>query len=128
MQIKNVSPYGALDVPLLRRQGEPYDDEGVGCLGAGEVVDVAEDHARVLLRQAENYAPADDQAQAIADEIAAEHQAVEEAAAGVPASSALLAVWVAYAQSQGDADAASKTKKQLVAEYGDQGDTAGESA
>jgi hypothetical protein len=40
MKIKNDSPIGDLDVPLLRR-----------VVKAGEVVDVSEDHARRLLDQ-----------------------------------------------------------------------------
>lgn len=43
-KIMNVSPYGDLDVPLL----------GVVVV-AGEVVDVDDDHAAVLLDQAENF-------------------------------------------------------------------------
>lgn len=46
-QIKNVSPYGALDVPLLGRVVE-----------AGETVDVDDAHAEILLRQAENFVDA----------------------------------------------------------------------
>lgn len=41
-QIKNVSPLGDLDVPLLRR-----------IVRAGEVVDVADEHAARLLEQAD---------------------------------------------------------------------------
>lgn len=47
-QIKNVSPYGALDVPLLGRVVE-----------AGETVEVDDAHAEILLRQAENFVSAD---------------------------------------------------------------------
>lgn len=60
-RIKNVSPLGALDVPLLRRVVE-----------AEEIVDVTEDQARVLLLQADNYQPTDKAAKAIAADLAAE--------------------------------------------------------
>lgn len=46
--IKNVSPYGDLDVPLLGRIVE-----------AGEVVEVDDEHAAILLLQADNFVPAD---------------------------------------------------------------------
>ena len=42
--IKNVSPYGALDVPLLGRTVE-----------ANEEIEVSEAQAAILLAQAENY-------------------------------------------------------------------------
>lgn len=58
MIIKNVSPLGELDVPLLG-----------SILDAGEELEVSEDHARKLLPQAENYQPVDDEATALADEI-----------------------------------------------------------
>jgi hypothetical protein len=45
-KIRNVSPYGDLDVPLL----------GVVVL-AGETVDVTDEQAKNLLAQAENWAP-----------------------------------------------------------------------
>lgn len=65
-KIKNVSPYGALDIPLLRRT-----------VGAGEVVDVTAEQAERLLPQAENYEPAD---KAARDILAALHKAEEEVA------------------------------------------------
>ncbi len=46
-RIKNVSPYGDLDVPLLGRT-----------LTAGEEADVTDAQAEVLLAQPTNYAPA----------------------------------------------------------------------
>jgi len=52
-QIKNVSPMGDLDVPLLRR-----------VVKAGEIVDVTEDQAKRLLPQ-DIWAPADEPAEAI---------------------------------------------------------------
>lgn len=54
MKLKNVSPYGDLDVPLLR-----------SLVPAGAQVDVSEDQARRLLPQAENWQPADDEAKAV---------------------------------------------------------------
>lgn len=52
--IKNVSPLGDLDVPLLGR-----------FLDAGEEIEVSDDVAERLLPQAENYEPVDDEAKAI---------------------------------------------------------------
>ena len=52
--IKNVSPLGELDVPLLGR-----------FLAAGEEIEVSTEAAERLLPQAENYAPVDDEAKAI---------------------------------------------------------------
>lgn len=46
--IRNVSPRGALDVPLLGR--------GVA---TGEVVEVSPEHAAILLAQVDNWHPAD---------------------------------------------------------------------
>jgi hypothetical protein len=59
-KLKNVSPRGALDVPLLRR-----------VIDAGETVDVTEDQARVLLLQPANYEPADKTTKALAADLAA---------------------------------------------------------
>ena len=52
--IKNVSPLGELDVPLLGR-----------FLAFGEEIEVSDDVAERLLPQAENYEPVDDEAKAI---------------------------------------------------------------
>lgn len=42
--IKNISPYGDLDIPLL------------GCVvPAGEQVEVTAEHAKILLEQTDNY-------------------------------------------------------------------------
>lgn len=60
MQIKNVSPYGDLEVPLLRM-----------VFLAGETVAVTEDQARRLLPQVGNYEPADAEARAVLAEITA---------------------------------------------------------
>jgi len=105
--IKNVSPYGALDVPLLRR-----------VVDAGETVDVSDAEAEVLLAQADNFAPADAAAQTVADRLHRRAVSEERDALGMPAVGALKAEWVAYAQAQGDPDPEAKTKEQLVAEYG----------
>ncbi len=106
--ITNVSPYGDLDVPLLRQVVE-----------AGASVDVSDDQAHRLLPQGENWAPADDAAQVIADTLTAELEALNDADDGPPAKSAPKAAWIGYAQAQGDADAESKTKEQLIEQYGE---------
>lgn len=46
MKIRNVSPRGDLDVPLLRR-----------VVRAGEVVEVTADQAAALLPQSDNWVP-----------------------------------------------------------------------
>ncbi|MGM9473186.1 hypothetical protein ACS5PJ_14425 [Pseudarthrobacter sp. YS3] len=61
-RIKNVSPLGALDVPLLRRVVE-----------ADEIIDVTEDQARVLLLQPDNYQPTDKAAKTLAADLTAQH-------------------------------------------------------
>ena len=62
-KLKNISPLGDLDVPLLRTVIE-----------AGETVTVTEDQARVLLLQPDNYEPADRPAKAIAADLRAEQE------------------------------------------------------
>ena len=57
MKIRNVCPIGDLDVPLLNR-----------IVAAGEVVDVTPAQAAMLLQQASNYEPADDEARAVLGE------------------------------------------------------------
>jgi hypothetical protein len=101
MRITNTSPYGDLDIPLL----------GV-IVEAGQTVDVTEDQARRLLPQVENYAPADDEARAIAAELipADDDQA--------PAPKEPKAAWVAWARKNGDDDPESKTKADLIELYG----------
>lgn len=54
-KLTNISPLGALDVPLLRAVLEP-----------GQTVEVTEDQARTLLLQPGNYAPADKAAKTLA--------------------------------------------------------------
>ena len=60
-KLKNTSPLGALDVPLLRRVVE-----------ADEVFDVSDDQARVLLLQHDNYQPADKAAKTLAADLTAQ--------------------------------------------------------
>ncbi|MEJ1195077.1 hypothetical protein [Pseudarthrobacter sp. CCNWLW207] len=60
-RLKNISPLGALDVPLLRRVVE-----------ADEIVDVTEDQARVLLLQPDNYQPTDKAAKTLAADLTAQ--------------------------------------------------------
>lgn len=58
MKIRNKSPYGALDVPLLRRE-----------LAAGETPDVTREQAALLLLQTDNFEPADDEATGTRDQV-----------------------------------------------------------
>ena len=39
VKLRNINPLGQVDLPLLRREGEPFDTEGRGCLEPGEVFD-----------------------------------------------------------------------------------------
>lgn len=61
-KLRNISPLGDLDVPLLRT-----------VIPAGETVDVTEDQARALLQQPGNYEPADKSAKALAGDLAAQN-------------------------------------------------------
>jgi len=54
-KLRNINPLGHVDVPLLRRQGEPFDEAGVGCLAPGEVFEVSDEIAERLLEQVDNY-------------------------------------------------------------------------
>lgn len=65
-KLKNVSPLGELDVPLLDR-----------ILAAGEEFDVSDEIAEKLLPQAENYQPADKAARAILDRLTGAPDAVQ---------------------------------------------------
>lgn len=38
--LRNISPLGTLDVPLIAREGEPLGQEGRGCLEPGETFTV----------------------------------------------------------------------------------------
>lgn len=120
--LRHINPYGACDVPLLRREGRPFGEHGEGCLEAGEKFDCTDEQARVLLLQAANFEPVDDAAKAIRAELDAEAD-VEDEAAGAsepsrPTTSSSKAEWVAYAEALGDGDAAGKTKSDLIAEHG----------
>ncbi|HEY2088603.1 MAG TPA: hypothetical protein VGH54_21610 [Mycobacterium sp.] len=57
--LRNISPLGELDLPLIYRQGDPIGEEGAGCLEPGERFDVSTEHARILLEQPANYEPVD---------------------------------------------------------------------
>jgi hypothetical protein len=63
-KLKNISPLGALDVPLLHTIVE-----------ADQTFDVSEDQARVLLQQPDNYAPVDKAAKTLAAALADEQEA-----------------------------------------------------
>lgn len=54
-KLKNINPLGQVDVPLLRRQGEPFGVEGSGCLEPGEVFEVSPEVAKRLLEQSDNF-------------------------------------------------------------------------
>lgn len=54
-KLRNINPLGQVDVPLLRRQGEPFGEEGSGCLEPGEVFEVDAKTAERLLEQVDNY-------------------------------------------------------------------------
>ncbi len=66
MKVRNVSPFGGLKVPLLRRQ-----------LERDEVVDVSADHAAQLVVQPVNFAPADQEAAALLAQILQDHVAAD---------------------------------------------------
>lgn len=57
-KIKNVSPFGALDVPLLGAIVEP-----------GETVEVTDEQAAILLQQELNFAPVGADAKAIVKDV-----------------------------------------------------------
>lgn len=67
-KLKNISPLGELDVPLLDR-----------ILDAGEEFDVSAETAEKLLPQAENYQPVDDEAHAILDRLTGRNEPTEPA-------------------------------------------------
>jgi hypothetical protein len=55
VKIRNISPLGHLDLPLIRREGDPLGQEGAGCLEPGEVFEVPAEIAGALLAQADNF-------------------------------------------------------------------------
>jgi hypothetical protein len=105
VKIKNVSPFGELDVPLLRRIVE-----------RDEVIEVDEEHAKLLLTQPFHYAPADAAAEAFlkaltppeADEEA--EPAPEPTPAPAPAPAAVRAPKPAP-EPEAEADAAEEAQK-----------------
>lgn len=63
-KIKNVSPFGDLDVPLLGR-----------VIAAGESVEVTDEQAEVLLQQPDNYQPVGAAAKEIKKEVTSDDDA-----------------------------------------------------
>jgi hypothetical protein len=55
VKLRNVNPLGQVDLPLLRREGEPFGEPGAGCLEPGEVFDCPAEFADALLEQVGNY-------------------------------------------------------------------------
>jgi hypothetical protein len=55
MKLKHTNPLGQVDVPLIRRCGDPIGEEGSGCLEPGEVFEVTDSVGKHLLEQAGNY-------------------------------------------------------------------------
>lgn len=53
--LRNVNPLGAVDLPLIGRQGEPFGEPGSGCLEPGEEFEVTAEQAAQLLEQVGNY-------------------------------------------------------------------------
>jgi hypothetical protein len=41
-KLKHINPMGQVDVPVLRRQGEPFGEHGSGCLEPGEVFETTD--------------------------------------------------------------------------------------
>lgn len=68
-KLRNTNPLGQVDVPLIGRQGDTDGRTGVGCLEPGEEFDCSAEHARLLLGQAGNFEPVDDEARAIAADL-----------------------------------------------------------
>lgn len=67
-KIKNVSPFGDLEVPLLGRVFEH-----------GSIIEVSEEEARILLMQTDNFHPwGPDAREALEKEMEAEAQTAEE--------------------------------------------------
>lgn len=55
VKLRNINPLGQVDLPLLRREGEPVGEPGAGCLEPGEVFECPADLADLLLEQTTNY-------------------------------------------------------------------------
>lgn len=110
MKIRNVSPYGPLDTPLLQH---------VDIVDSCEVVTVSDEQGRALLAQFENWAPVDKAAIATCADLVAEQTERELADTGEPSQkSGLKPEWVAYAAGKGDPDPSGKTKAELIEQYG----------
>ena len=64
-KLRNINPLGQVDVPILGRQGDPFGEEGRGCLEPGEVFETTDeiagrapsgdDPGEGLLAQVDNY-------------------------------------------------------------------------
>lgn len=55
MRLRNTNPVGQVDLPLIGRQGEPFGEEGSGCLERGEVFEIDDARGKKLLEQVGNY-------------------------------------------------------------------------
>jgi hypothetical protein len=53
--LRNINPLGQVDLPIAGRQGDPLGEPGSGCLEPGEVFEVPDDVAGLLLEQVGNY-------------------------------------------------------------------------
>jgi hypothetical protein len=71
-KIKNVSPFGDLDVPLLGRIFE-----------AGTILDVTDEQAEVLLRQEDNFKPWGEPAQKVQNKVQKADAKLHETEEGV---------------------------------------------
>jgi hypothetical protein len=71
-KIKNVSPFGDLDVPLLGRIFE-----------AGTVLDVTDEQAEILLRQVDNFKPWGEAAQKVQSKVQKADAKLQETEEGV---------------------------------------------
>lgn len=76
--LRNVNPLGAVDLPLIWRQGEPFGQTGSGCLEPDEEFETSPDHARILLAQIGNYSPVDAEALAINAEVHGDPEATPD--------------------------------------------------
>ncbi len=104
MQLKNVNPLGAVDLPLIGREGDNgtygEPDErgyavrtpvpGSGCLEAGEVFEVSDEIGKALLEQVGNYEPAT-KTEAKAASVAADKAALAADKAALAAEEAVTA-------------------------------------
>jgi hypothetical protein len=97
--LRNVSSVGAVDVPIARLSVE-----------AGAEFTVPKPVAAVLLRQAVNFVPVDDEAKAVAADLAAEAAAALAAAEAVEAAAVVSGAPVSVAPAK-SADAAKPAKE-----------------